>query len=272
MTVFILDNIEMNTGLKDVNGAQWYITDTSGWFDAPDMRQTIIDRSLGHGSIVASSFMDKRRILLTGMCKVTGTEDNFWRSRDRLLAAVTTFSASKMLTVSEYGISKQMAYWGASGTQIGVSPGSFTFTITLVCENPVKYSPITTYAAAMTSGTSANIFTYGGFASPAIYSVSNVTAGNSSMVLIQNSYGGSTIGTIQVLSYVPASGETNLVIDVMNRTVQGMNAAKGNVVNRYGSLSAASLVWFDLQPSANNTLSYTGVSQTMIPSYRDAWL
>ena len=272
MTVFILDNIEMNTGLKDVNGAQWYITDTSGWFDAPDMRQTIIDRSLGHGSIVASSFMDKRRILLTGVCKVTGTEDNFWRSRDRLLAAVTTFSAAKMLTVSEYGTTKQLAYWGASGTQIGVSAGSFSFTITLVCENPVKYSPVTTIAPVMASGTAMNISVAGGFPSPAIYSIANIAAGSSTPVLIQNSFGGSTIGTIQIASYAPAAGETNLVIDVMNRTVQGMNAAKGNVVNRYGSLSAASLIWFDLQPGANNTLSYTGVNTTMVPSYKDAWL
>lgn len=271
MIRWTLDTIDMNTGKPDSSGASWWVTDST-WFDAPDMRQNIIDRSLGHGSIMASSFMDRRRVMISGVCRVVGTEDNVWRSRDRFMAALTTFTAPKNLAVNEYGPTKNMSYWSASGATVQITPGGFTWSVVLICEDPRKYSSVTTTSSNIASGANATIIPYGTFQTPPIFTVLNIASGaNTANITITDTVGGSLIGTLQVLSYLSAVGETKLVIDAMNRTVQGTNSTGGNVVNRYGSLNTASMSWFDLM-AANNVIAFTGTSYAAQVSWRDAWL
>lgn len=267
MIPFVLDTIEMNSGRYDANNAIWYVEETD-WFDAPAYRQSIIDLDLDHGSIVARSNLDRRTVHFAGVCKAK-SEAAVWKSRARLLAALTTFTAPKIVKATEYGTTKQSSYWATSGTQITMIPGGFRFDISILCEDPRRYAVLATSIPSVSSGANTVIFPQGSFPSEPTILVSNIPFGavNTNVITITNSFGGSSLGTFRLDSFESPVGETDVTINVSARTVVGATG-----VNRFSAINTGSAVWPVLQPGGPNTLSFTGTTYAMNGSFKDVWL
>ena len=204
------------------------------------------------------------------MCRAKGPESNIWRSRDRLVAALATFTAPRLLWVNEFGTSKQMYVWAADGAAININPGGFTFDMTLTAEDPRKYSPYVIASASQASSTTISVQQQGNFASPPFFTVAIGSGTTTSPITISAVSGGVTLGSLSIASYTKLATETVLIIDDANRTIIGKNAGATVMTNRYGSLSPAS-TWFDLATGATD-VTFVGVGHTMFTSYRDTWI
>jgi hypothetical protein len=266
------NEIRMNDPHPDASGATWWVTGTSGWFDSPSLRQTIIDRDLSSGSLMASSVLDRRTVHLSGTARVVGTEDNVWRSRDRLLAALTTLASTKVLAVNEGGIIKTQAYWAGGAVSISIEPGGLEFDIPMVMEDPAKYSPYASFVSNITTGSPVVVSPLGSYDTYPVMTVTGITPLVATYPIIRitgSAQSGSANGYVSFGSYVPAANETKLVIDFVKKTIVGMNSSNVVIANRYGN---AVVKWFPFQFGGND-LSYIGPPGTSLTaSYKDAWL
>lgn len=270
MIPFQFQDVAMNNDSQiDHNGAMWFVVETD-YFDMPEFRQTVIDRSLGHGAVMARSNLGRRIIRFSGVCRVKGVEGNIWKSRERLLAQLSTFTGPKLLVVDEYGIEKTMTYWGTGAPSITIAPGGFSFEFSILCEDPRKYGYDFVFGASnIASGSNQNFRTQGSFVSTPILIISGIpsSAGATNTITISNTFGGSSLGTMSIASFVSSAGETSLTMNVAARTL-----VSNLGINRYGAISPSTNTWPELQPEGPNTLAFTGSGYNMNVAYKDTWL
>jgi hypothetical protein len=243
----VLNDIEMNTGVADTGGALWYVDGLDGW-DSPNLRQSTLDPTTKHGTLLTEALLGARAVTLRGVCKAPD-EDGFWAAYNRLLGATSGLGVPFDLTVSE-NVDKRLGVVRGGPVRQAISGlGSFTFEVPLLAPDPLKYATVPTSTEIAADG-QAPVVNAGTFVSfPTLTASGRVEVENFTTALTL------TTGT----QTVPAGTE----IDTLRRTIYA------GTVNLYEKISPLS-VWWGLQPG-DNTVRNHGTATVTVTHY-DAWV
>lgn len=236
-------------GAPDADGITWCVSSIEGWWETPPLTQNVINPTGMHGSVIASSTLAARPLVLRGSAKADmGTDPAVViRAFDRLGGISWPLLSSKSLTVVEQGITRTVAVKTAGAIRKRwAGPLAFIFEVPLLAEDPRKYA-----ATVTTVDLPATVPMLGNFPSEPVLTL---TAGGN--YTITNTTQGA--GASLFLTGVPAG----TVVDMRGRSV------KAGTVDYYGAVGPTS-VWWTLLPG-NNVITKSGGAATI--SWRDAWM
>lgn len=250
MTTMTLGAITFNNGVPDANGALWYVSEWEGW-DSPNLRQSFVEPTSRHGSVLSESLLGVRALSIQGICKAP-TESAFWASYNRLLGVAANLKTPTTFTVQEDVL--KTLYVVRSGEVRNRFKGvnAFEFEVPLSAPDPLKYGNAVGPVAIGASGSQV-LTNAGTFSSWNLV----VTATSSGTIDLTNNLTGQTLTTSGT------SVDSGTVYDFNART-----AYSGNV-NRYFQLAANSQ-WWGLGSGAN-TIQNNGTAPVSI-TYRSAWV
>lgn len=245
-----IGSIQCNTGTPDGNGSLWYVTDMQGW-DSPDLRSATQGPSSKHGVVITQAQLGGRTVVVTGVTKTT-SEANFWTAYNSLLGQTGTLFSPIDFKVHETGQTKKLGVVRGGLPRLQIFPASFTWEITLMAADPLKYND-TADSHVMATATAYTWTQTGTF--PTFYLVATTT-GSGTVSLTESSSGMSV-----------SSGSNSLpsgtVIDFRAQTVYS-----GSTDN-YSKLTAAS-AFFGLNPGSV-TVTRGGTAPLTLSVY-PAWI
>jgi hypothetical protein len=220
MIRFDLGDLSLNTGIPDAQGSLWYATEFEGWA-GPSLRQTTVDPTARHGTLLAENLLGSRAITLSGICKAQNA-DAMWDSYNYLLALTNNLYEEQRLTVYER-VPKFVKVVQGDAPEVQIGLGShFPFTLTLLANDPLKYA-VEESSVTIGSGGTGIVTNEGTFpATPRI-----VTGGS---VSLTNTTTGGRLYTSQNLP-------SGTVLDFEDRSVTSEN------VSNYNRLAPGSTWW-----------------------------
>ena len=236
-----LGGIEFNSDVVDANGTRWLMTELEGW-DAMPIRQTLLDPTGQHGSVMGSATYGPRGLVIKGLAK-TVSEAMFWIAYNQISSLVVPFAPRDMIVYET--VSKQVGVVDGGNVRKLISAGTVAFEIPLLALDPLKYNVIEhTSALPGTINNAGNIETY-----PVItltdggnYTITNTTQGAGASIVVTGAPAGS-------------------VLDMRRRTLTLAG------VDYYAAVQPQS-VWWALLPD-NNIITKTGGAASI--AWRDAW-
>ena len=245
MIPITLGPIEMNTGTPDSDVSLWYVDGMEGW-DSPALRQSTLDPTSRHGTVVTEALLGARSVVLSGVCKAAG-EEGLWNSYNRLLGVTAGLAVEFDLVVGE-NVPKRLGVVRGGNPRIDIQPGHFKFEVPLLAQDPLKYAVDPTTETVPTSGSVAltNVGTFSTL--PQITTSGDVEVENFTTAL--------TLRT----SLPVSSGTT---FDARTRT------AFAGTDDQYSKLSPTS-VWWSLLPGANEIRNHGSDDVDII--FHSAWI
>lgn len=241
-----VNDIEMNTGIPDSDGSLWYVDGIDGW-DSPALRQSTLEPTSKHGSILTETLLGTRAVTVSGLCKCHGTS-GYWASKNHLLGSTSGLGVAFDLRVEE-DVIKRLGVVRGGEVRITYFPGNFRFEIPLLAPDPLKYAVATSIVDIPGGEGTEVVVSTGTFAT-------FPTITTSGLVNIENFSVGLTLRTME-------AAPDDTVFDMHERTVYSDD------VNNYGLLSPLSF-WWSLQPGENEIRNHGTEDASM--TYHDAWV
>lgn len=258
-TQVTVGSITFNNNSADSNGTKWWLTDVEGW-DAPPVRQSVVDVSTRHFGSMAESLLAPRPLVLKGVA-MTSTTNGYFNSKDKLHSVFNLIEAGASLTYAESVYTKKVTVWLAGPIRLRDRVAHFEFEVPLIAPDPLKYNnTATTGTLDMLTPASLNVTNNGNFNTYPTITLGAGSWAGATLTITNGTISGSPTITLTNM----AAGD---IIDFSARTITDSGGT-----DKYASLTLNATTWWYLAPGVN-ALTFTGAGgKTLAYSLRDAWL